>query len=56
VAHTPDKNLSLLPLLDEQITDDLETETLDFKECPTETKLHEALPGRMKYEEKDDQR
>lgn len=41
MAHTPEKILSLLPLLDEQIADDLETETLDFKECPTETKLRE---------------
>jgi len=39
VAHSPENIHSLLPLLDEQIADDLETETLDFKECPTETKL-----------------
>jgi hypothetical protein len=38
VAHTSEKILSLLPRLDEQIADDLETETLDFKECPTEAK------------------
>ena len=31
MAHTSEKILSLLPLLDEQIADDLETETLDFK-------------------------
>lgn len=41
MAHTPEKILSLLPLLDEQIADDLETETLDFKECPNEAKLRE---------------
>lgn len=41
MAHTSEKILSLLPLLDEQIADDLETETLDFKECPIETKLRE---------------
>jgi len=41
MAHTPEKILDLLPLLDEQIADDLESETLDFKECPTETKLRE---------------
>lgn len=31
MAHSPEIILSLLPLLDEQIADDLETETLDFK-------------------------
>jgi ATP-dependent DNA helicase RecG len=41
MAHSPENILSLLPLLDEQIADNLETETLDFKECPTETKLRE---------------
>ena len=41
MAHTPEKILSLLPLLDEPVADDLETETLDFKECPTEAKLRE---------------
>ena len=41
MVHTPEKILTLLPLLDEQIADDLESETLDFKECPTETKLRE---------------
>jgi hypothetical protein len=41
MAHSSEKILSLLPLLDEQIADDLETETLDFKECPSETKLRE---------------
>lgn len=41
MAHTPENILSLLPLLDEQIAADLETETLDFKECPSETKLRE---------------
>lgn len=43
MTHTPDKILDILPLLDEQIADDLETETLDFKECPTETKLREMV-------------
>jgi len=38
---TPEEILSLLPLLDQQIADDLENENLDFKECPTETKLRE---------------
>lgn len=41
MIHSPEKILSLLPLLDEQIADDLETETLDFKECPSESKLRE---------------
>ena len=41
MAHTPEKILALLPLLDEQIADELETESLDFKECSTETKLRE---------------
>jgi hypothetical protein len=41
MAYTPEKILSLLPLLDEQIADDFENETLDFKECPTEAKLRE---------------
>lgn len=41
MAYSPEKILSLLPLLDEQIADDLESETLDFKECPTEAKLRE---------------
>jgi len=41
MAHSPEKILSVLPLLDEQIADELETETLDFKECPSETKLRE---------------
>lgn len=41
MAHSSEKILSLLPLLDEQIADELETETLDFKECPTEAKLRE---------------
>lgn len=41
MAHTPERILSLLALLNEQIADDLETETLDFKECPTEIKLRE---------------
>jgi hypothetical protein len=41
VAHTPEKILHMLPLLDEQIADDLEIESLDFKECPTESKLRE---------------
>jgi hypothetical protein len=31
----------LLPLLDEQVADDHETETLDFMECATEAKLRE---------------
>ena len=41
MAHSSEKILSLLPLLDEQIADQLESETLDFKECPTEAKLRE---------------
>lgn len=41
MAHSPEIILALLPLLDEQIADELETETLDFKECPTEAKLRE---------------
>lgn len=41
MAHSPEKILSLLPLLEEQIADELETETLDFKECPNEAKLRE---------------
>lgn len=41
MAYSIEKILSLLPLLDEQIADDLETETLDFKECPSEIKLRE---------------
>lgn len=41
MSHTPGKISELLPLLDEQIADDLENETLDFKECLTETKLRE---------------
>lgn len=41
MVYTPEKLLSLLPLLDEQIADDLENETLDFKECHTEAKLRE---------------
>jgi len=41
MVYTPEEILSLLPLLDEQIADDLENETLDFKECQTEAKLRE---------------
>ena len=41
MVYTLEKILSLLPLLDEQIADDLENETLDFKECQTEAKLRE---------------
>jgi ATP-dependent DNA helicase RecG len=41
MAYTPEKILSLLLLLDKQIADDLENETLDFKECLTEAKLRE---------------
>lgn len=41
VTHSADEILALLSLLDEQIADDLETETLDFKECPSEVKLKE---------------
>ena len=41
MMHTPEKILEILPLLDEQIADDLENETLDFKECQTEAKLRE---------------
>ena len=41
MMHTSEKILAILPLLDEQIADDLENETLDFKECQTEAKLRE---------------
>lgn len=41
MTFSQEKILSLLPLLDEQIADELESETLDFKECPTEAKLRE---------------
>ena len=41
MSHSSDKILAVLSLLDEQIADELETETLDFKECPTEAKLRE---------------
>ena len=41
MAHTPEQILSILSLLDKHIADDLESETLDFKECPTEAKLRE---------------
>lgn len=41
MTYSPEKILSLLLTLDEQIADDLETETLDFKECPSEIKLRE---------------
>jgi predicted HTH transcriptional regulator len=41
MAYSPEKILSILPLLDKQIADELETETLDFKECPSESKLRE---------------
>jgi ATP-dependent DNA helicase RecG len=41
MVHTSEQILSILPLLDEHIADDLETETLDFKDCPTEAKLRE---------------
>ena len=41
MAHSSDKITLLLPLLDEHIADDLESETLDFKECLTEAKLRE---------------
>ncbi|MBI2355270.1 MAG: hypothetical protein HYV06_09615 [Deltaproteobacteria bacterium] len=54
MAHTPEKILSLLPYFDEQIADDLETETLDFKECPTEAKLREKLRELAKKEDVDE--
>jgi len=41
MVHTPEQILSLLPLLDKHVADDLESETLDFKECPTEGRLRE---------------
>ena len=41
MAHSLENILSLLPLLEEQIADELESETLDFKACPTEAKLRE---------------
>ena len=41
MAHSLEKILSLLTLLNEQIVDELETKTLDFKECPTEAELRE---------------
>ena len=41
MVYAPEKILSLLPLLDEQIADDLENENLDFKECPTEVRLRD---------------
>lgn len=41
MVYTPEKILSLLPLLDEQIADNLENENLDFKECPTEARLRD---------------
>ena len=41
MAHSQEKIRSLLLLLDEQIADELESENVDFKECPTEAKLRE---------------
>jgi ATP-dependent DNA helicase RecG len=41
VIYNAAEILELLSKLDTQIADDLETETLDFKECPTEVKLKE---------------
>ena len=41
MAHNPEPILSLLPLLNEHIVDKLESETLNFKECPTEAKLRQ---------------
>lgn len=41
MTHSTQDIFALLSLLDEQTADSLETETLDFKECPTETKLKE---------------
>lgn len=41
MAHTPDQILNLLPLLADQRADDLESDTLDFKECATEEKIRE---------------
>ena len=49
MVYTPEKILSLLPLLDEQIANDLENETLDFKECQTEAKLREFAKEMAKY-------
>lgn len=39
MIHTPDDIRALLARLDAHTADDLESETLDFKECPTEDKL-----------------
>ena len=41
MAHSSDYILSILPSLDREIAEDLETESLDFKECSTEIKLRE---------------
>jgi ATP-dependent DNA helicase RecG len=41
MAHTPEQVLKLLSLLHEQRADELESDTLDFKECATEQKLRE---------------
>lgn len=41
MLHLPDEIGTLLPLLDEQTAEELESETLDFKECPSEEKLKE---------------
>jgi ATP-dependent DNA helicase RecG len=46
MAHTADEIRALLPRLDTQIAEELESETLDFKECPSEDKLRE-LARRM---------
>lgn len=41
MPYTSDDIHKLLPLLDEQIAESLENETLDFKECPNEERLRE---------------
>lgn len=41
MAYSADQILSLLSLLDEHVADDLENETLDFKDCPNDAKLRE---------------
>jgi ATP-dependent DNA helicase RecG len=41
MLYRADQVLKMLPLLDEQIADDLESESLDFKECPDENRLRE---------------
>lgn len=41
MKHSTQEIAALLPLLDEQYADDLEDETLDFKECADEIRLKE---------------